>query len=347
MSDLLKEDAKQDNSTYIDLQLLRIISPVNIAGSSGAYNYSKNKNNRRGTQTNYTRLFLVRSHSKEEGDKLAYIMETRTENKSLWTHNVELRDNGMLTIGAIFRMLAPRPIENLMVGDIPLLVTKFPVRMMKPIYMYRSIDVDPQIGGNNSFAFTLNNACIEVDGLSPIMTSCSGLLCDRQRVDDWNGSERGCGCYSMHHRRSNLAFQHDLKITTQDGNRFLKMNGFSSNKFSKLYLSNTLSPSVVLQHLQFTDEFFSLEDCIQDVLNYIHDNGGFTIIGWYKRGEINDRSLVTDGTNQNNNYNNNDENVRVGSGTVSYHVTQILPTVCGLLNCDVLRSKKFDASRFH
>ena len=60
------------------------------------------------------------------------------------------------------------------------------------------------------------------------------------------------------------------------------MAGFSSIKFSKLYLSANFSPNTLLQQVQFTDEFFEIMDRIEDVVDYIHDNGGFTIVGWYK-----------------------------------------------------------------
>ena len=43
---LRSEDARQNNVKYIDLQLLRIISPANIAGSNSAYTYGNRNRNR-------------------------------------------------------------------------------------------------------------------------------------------------------------------------------------------------------------------------------------------------------------------------------------------------------------
>ena len=176
-------------------------------------------------------------------------MESRTENKSLRNHNVEHRDNGAVTIGTIFRLLAPRPIENLMVGDIALLVSKFPARLMKDPSMLVSVGIVPQTQGNTSFTFVSNNTTITLDGFTPVATSCSGLFCDRQRVDDWNGSERGCGCYSMHHRRSNIGFQHDVTATSGNGHT-ITIAVFSSTKFSKLCYLLSFSPNTLLQQVQ-------------------------------------------------------------------------------------------------
>ena len=119
-----------------------------------------------------------------------------------------------------------------MVGDIPLLVSKFPARVMREPSTYMSIGINLQTQGNESFAFVANNTNITLDGFTPVPTSCSGLFCDRQRVDDWYGTERGCGCYSMHHRRSNIGFQHDVTSILNNGHT-ITMAGFSLAKVKR------------------------------------------------------------------------------------------------------------------
>ena len=79
--------------------------------------------------------------------------------------------------------------------------------------------------------------------------------------------------------------------------------------------------------------FDTLENCIQ----LINNNGGFTVIGWYKKGLINDKGLIapqnnnatggSGGQQSNGNYNNgNDDAAQVDSGGLSYHIVNILPT---------------------
>ena len=46
-----------------------------------------------------------------------------------------------------------------------------------------------------------------------------------------------------------------------------------------------------------------LEKCIQ----FINDNGGFTVVGWYKRGVINDKNLIPSQKINNTNGGNNAE----------------------------------------
>jgi len=353
LQELLDRDSNdQQNYHCIDLQILRVIAPANLPGTNGAFTYSNRSRNRNtGNQINYTRLFLVRVHSTNEGNRLCYLMETRTQNTTLWNRNVELRDNGVLTMGTVIRVLAPRPIDSLMVGDIPLLNTNFPVIIMNAPTSYLRVSIDYQVQGNNAFAFALNNINVFIKNTSPKSTSCSGLTCDRQRLEDWNGTERGCGCYAMHHRRSSIAIQHDVELFGAD-NLNLTMENFSSNKFSKLYLSSNLSPNILLQQMQYTEEFFDLLDRIDRVMDFIRDNGGFTIIGWYKRGLINDRSLVSNANTNNNHGNNGADTVQVDNGDVHFHIIEILPTDHSMLNHlsvlgAQLNNHKFDVNQMH
>eukprot|EP00957_Ditylum_brightwellii_P047517 3608547-Ditylum_brightwellii.AAC.1 len=62
-----------------------------------------------------------------------------------------------------------------------------------------------------------------------------------------------------------------------------------------------------------TDRYFELLDHINQVVQFINQNGGWTVVGWYKRGVINNRGLVSSsGTaSENINNNNNGEDIRV------------------------------------
>eukprot|EP00957_Ditylum_brightwellii_P080663 6135096-Ditylum_brightwellii.AAC.1 len=43
-----------------------------------------------------------------------------------------------------------------------------------------------------------------------------------------------------------------------------------------------------------TDKYFELLDHINQVVQFINENGGSTVIGWYKCGVINDHVLIGD-----------------------------------------------------
>ena len=69
--------------------------------------YSNRKSNRDSSSANYSRLFLCKVFSQEENSRLFYIMESRNNNNQLWNRNRQLQDDGTVTIGCIFRILAP------------------------------------------------------------------------------------------------------------------------------------------------------------------------------------------------------------------------------------------------
>eukprot|EP00957_Ditylum_brightwellii_P057879 4388485-Ditylum_brightwellii.AAC.1 len=139
----------------------------------------------------------------------------------------------------------------------------------------------------------------------PTKTSCSGNLCNHQRVNDWNGS-RGCGCYRMSQNSSSFVYKHALDISTGIGS--MSMSDFSSLKFSQLYLSGDIPSSCKLYMLQYLEASINMQIALDDCIELINDNDAFTVVRWYKRGIINDQSLPAAWKNLSNNSNSNSSN---------------------------------------
>ena len=75
--------------------------------------------------------------------------------------------------------------------------------------------------------------------------------------------------------------------------------------------------------LQLTEVSMNMLTNLENCFQFINDNGGFTVVGWYKRGVINDKSLIDyrkinngNGRNTVANYNNNKEYMQVDSGEI-------------------------------
>eukprot|EP00957_Ditylum_brightwellii_P150057 11428038-Ditylum_brightwellii.AAC.1 len=81
---------------------------------------------------------------------------------------------------------------------------------------FDSIPTNYELQGNNHLTIVPNNTSLTVQWTLPQETTCTGLLCDKQRVNDWL-SQRSCGCYHMTHRQSNLALVHSIQVTNDDG----------------------------------------------------------------------------------------------------------------------------------
>lgn len=325
---LLAEDPSTvPRNTRIDLQLMRVIANNNTGNNLGpARVYGAARNNRNtSSNVNYSRLFLFRVVSADEGNIMVYLMESRNSNNNLWKRNPAYRDNGVITVGTIVRILSPAPIRNMMANDIPMLETRFPAIVMKHPMEFNNIRVNEGIPGNESKAFVFNGCDISIISSTPEETRCSGLFCDKQRVHEIMERTQGCGCYSMLSRRSNMVMDHSLQIDHNDSGWNCFVEKFSSNKFSDFYLSGTFPSNLRADALQMTDEYWNMIDAIEEVVNDVNDNGGWTVIGWYKRGLINDQSMVSDETNNIRNNNTQNEN-QVANGLINYHICVLRPS---------------------
>lgn len=342
-----KEQAIRSNLNfkYINVFILRIITP---APSSSANVYNRNRNGHNQNAVSFSRIFLAKIHSYahvEDTNRLVYIMEARNMNSNLWNRNVNHRDNGAVSIGSLVRIARPMPIDSYMRGDIPMVVSHIPVVLLRYPDLIAAVQMNYEIEGNTSFGFVYNNVNLTVHLSSVLKTSCTGNLCDKQRISDWFGS-RGCGCYGMASNSSSLAIEHSITIATpHDGER--SMEHFSSMKFSKLYLNGDIPGACKLYMLQLTQAEMNLLECIDDCINLINRNGGFTILGWYKRGIINDKSLMTNHSNNNSSRNsNNEQDTQVDSGDISYHIVQIVPTNRAFLDDTTPLGRELNEAKF-
>ena len=70
-----------------------------------------------------------------------------------------------------------------------------------------------------------------------------------------------------------------------------------------------------------------MEYCVTNVIGYINNNGGFTIIGWYNKVKISDASNIEG------------EKI-IEYGNVTYHVKIFLPTDSNMIRDKIVQ-------RFH
>jgi hypothetical protein len=316
------------NMNRIDAQILRIVAKTSHGSNISTRTYGSTSRTRNQVATvNYSRLILVRIVTEEESNMVCYLMETSDKNKDLWMRNPTLRDDGAITIGTVIRIISPEPVTRLMAGDIPMLETRLPVIVMKRPRELFQVVIDKGISSNSSRAFVYKNCQISIRSSTVEETKCAGLFCDKQRIREVLQSKNGCGCYSMQSRRSNLVITHNLIVTNEELGFDEYFSNYSSSKFSSLYQNKPFSSSIRKSQMQMTTPYFAMMDNVDNCIQCINHNGGFTVVGWYKRGKINDQSMENDSNNQNNNRNgsnNNDE--QVDNGEISYHLCVVTPS---------------------
>lgn len=150
---------------YLTLQLLRIIAPnsqfnANIRNRQGHGAY-----NNRMVQMTYLRMYLCRivSTVPSRSSEVVYIMQNGTSNSRIWSKCLDLRDNGTVTIGTIFRMISPNLI-NQEIGGIPLLKADQPSIPETPI--------NSNVEGDKYHAFKINGALLTISKTKVCETSC-------------------------------------------------------------------------------------------------------------------------------------------------------------------------------
>ena len=78
------------------------------------------------------------------------------------------------------------------------------------------------------------------------------------------------------------------------------------------------------------------------MINFVNENDGWTVVGWYKRGSMKDRSLIE----ASNNNNSSEEDTTVTSGKLNMHIIELLPTNHLLMNSTTELGRNLDALKF-
>lgn len=326
---------------YIDTQILRIITPRQNRFAQVMYRMRRGQGNRNENQT-YNRIYLCRVFSDvdtRENSRLFYILQSGNENHDIWNRNPEHRDNGTIRVGSFIRVVNPEPINRFMQG-IPMITTDTRVYALDIHPSMNSIPINNNIDGNQALAFCYNARIIRINHLSILHTGCTGLHCDKQDVAV-NPRNSPCGCFGNSPFRSNLAYCFSVSFNSDEG-EVRVMPNFSSLAFQKLFFSRPLPAELAASSLSGTEVGLDAEDAIIDCVDYVNLWGGWTVVGWYKRGLINDVSLAgaVDG-----------EENRVHAENVSLHIVQLIPTNRHFLDpesirYDYLKNRQFDVNNF-
>ena len=338
---------------YIDLQILRMIANSKN-NNNNQLKYYKHKDHKKAKSTGYRRLFFLRViRSNQSVNNLVYIIEDSLRHLNLWNDYLSIRDNGGITVGSIIRFFRPKPYEDVMPDLNPMLESRFPACIMKDPAKFLEVNIDYKVEGGQSLAFCFNNCIIDPLSIAVEDSGCAGLFCDKQRILEVRQYGEGCCCYSYDSKRTNAIVDHTFKIRhhgfVEEGG-VIMVNNFSSVRFSSLYQKSVFSNQIRQNALELTDAFFDLEDAVEQVIHLINSNGGFTVIGWYKRGEITDRTLLhqkkkIDSQKQSN----ETSDVQIDNSTINYHLCVIKPTKTSFFDkksklYEKLAELKFDSS---
>ena len=311
---------------FMDFQLLRMIV---LSPNKQTSIYSRGPAKRGGPSEapKSGRMFLCRVYDRRNDSssgELVYFMQGE-ENKQLWLRENKLRDNGVLTIGTYFRVLAPAYISQYMNNETPMIVTSKPAIIMRRPQEVPAVAMTT-LSQSQSRAFVLNGANMYVNNMDVVNSVCHGNLCDKQRLDQVRNGK--CGCYTFSTlSKYGVVFEQDM-ILTPDGSIpglpvEIVVSHFSSQRFSQLYITRPLSNAITLNQIQSSATMDEIEEKLLNLCEYVNVNGGWTVIGWYRLGMVKDKALDTQA---NSNYGNNEDNIQVEAGDTNFHIVSIYPT---------------------
>ena len=277
-----------------------------IANKNGQKNdtlvctYDRQQGNQKITKAqSYTRLFsVIVFENNQPTSRLAYIMEDQMNHRNMWDFSTNIRDGGVISIGTTIRLHHVKPIDKMMADDCPSLVTTRPVIVMKDHLSLNEVKVNYQVSAGVPLAFILNKCQLEILDSEAVETGCGGLFCDKQRIREVMQYGQGCCCFRFSQRRPNMEIVHTVVVKHESLTEPLYIEEFSSTRFSLLFQSGILSCEITKESMDMTDHFDNMEEKIENGIDYINENGGFTVVGWYKRGQVQDRTLLIHNKNE-------------------------------------------------
>ena len=162
-------------------------------------------------------------------------------------------------------------------------------------------------------------------------SGCDGLFRDKQRVLEVQQYNEGCCCYCYNSKRMTAIVDHTFRIkdkSFRENGTVIMAYNHSFVQFSLLYQTAVFSSQIRQTAVELTNAFFDLEDAVENVIYLINCNGGFTIIGWCKRGEITSLTLLHQKkkVEMHKQPNNETFEVQMDGSTINYHPCIIKPT---------------------
>ena len=316
--DMMDPDANSARTALV-LIVLRVVSGAS-SGSDGKYsNSSYTPYNQRSKAKNpskpYRRMYLCGDTKSTSGD-CGYIIESDSSNQKMWNFNLLLRDTDFKP-GMVLIVPQCHPIQDMCGDQVPIISCNGGMGLMHSPITVARVPIDNSIGPNVTKFFSYPSVSLAIDIVEPFEGKCIGRFCDGQTVKEVMGGNRGCGCYTAVRNYSKVVLAHKLSIRIRvDGNdqTLCKVSSFTSRQFSDYYLSSPLPSNVTFGMLDLTDAMFRIEEAANEVVNFVNSSGGWSVYGWYKRGEIRDAS----------NLDLNDQ-MKIASGDVNFHLVYARP----------------------
>ena len=283
------EETFNTEYTYLHCVFLDIRAPQNTSSPFGTIQYYNNKSKAPGTKvprilggTHYYRRIYTFEDLDTQGLVFVVIDKTNDDENRHWR---EGKQN--ICIGDTLLVREPNNITNYISEGIPIIETMLPFKFLKKhARINKSIKVHKSITIQHFFMYQEVTA-VQFNKATFAKSSCNNILCDRQRPYEENFN---CGCFSIGTRNASSAYTIDFNLifTPEESQSFQTMQHFRSNRTTLLFLTKPLPTSLNEDVFTADEPMKALRKAVKIITDIVNQNGGWDIIGWYKRGIITD-----------------------------------------------------------
>ena len=155
--------------------------------------------------------------------------------------------------------------------------------------------------------------------------TCRGIQCDKAM--SLETANQYCGCmYTCTNRGSyvgqcTVAFDNPFSSVVHEGSR-VEVHKFRSLRTTELFFRKL---GEFVRHYKKDDHFAIVRKKVKKMSNFINENGGWTMVGWFRKGEISDAS---------------NEAEKVENLIVTVHISLLVPTKTQLYEDNAFKSKR-------
>lgn len=190
-----------------------------------------------------------------------------------------------------------------------------------------SVALVPPPKGHQRY-FILKNKKVDLFKVGAVQASCKGQLCDRQKKPSRNIA---CGCLYML-RASDVVFEGHVKFSYEDASgKSVSHTVLDHRSFrtTNIFIKPIQMGADILPFFQRRKDIRIAVKTITDIIN---DNEGWTIIGWYRKGEVEDASAPA-----------NENDSKIEGFNKPIHIAYLYPTKPTRV-LSLIEDKRFDST---
>ena len=261
-------------------------------------------------------------HSTPGNNAALILVKTSVNADKLFGSNTAARDGkDGFGPGALIVVRRPKPISEQFgdsTGFVPILEFSQGMLLVDVAKSNISIPTVPFKDTSEKLsAFTYRNVKIKILNFDFEYSYCRGYLCDSIELKmNNNNVHTGCPCFTTVRENGRTLLCLEVEFISSDNNEeplHISIGNFMSRSFTDMVTKNGVPKGISQEEISAFGADYQIFDQIMKLVEFANKNGGWSIVGWYRRGRIKDQAIDQS----------KGESITVRSGDIIYHVTNV------------------------